>query len=81
MFIPLQCSFREHIPNAVYFDLFRDAKNSDVLPRNVMDPSVFEKNAQAAGIDSDSHVIVYDSEGKCGFFLGSRAWWTFKVKA
>ena len=72
-------TFREHIPGAVFFDLFKDVQNTDVLPRNVPEASVFEANAQRAGVNKDSHVIVYDSEGKCGFFLGSRAWWTFQV--
>ena len=74
-------AFREHIPGAVFFDLFKDVQNTAVLPRNVPEVAVFEKNAQSAGVNSDSHVIVYDTEGKCGYFLGSRAWWTFQVSA
>lgn len=70
---------REHIPNAVFFDLFKGANNTDILPRNVPEATSFEANAHQAGVSADSHVVVYDGEGKCGYFLGSRAWWTFQV--
>ena len=70
---------REHIPGAIHFDIFKDVINSDVYPRSLPTSDVFQTNARAAGVNNDSHVILYDSEGRNGFFCGSRAWFTFSV--
>ncbi len=71
---------REHIPGASYFNIFVGADFNDLFPRNQPDASAFEKQAIDVGLTADSHVVVYDTTGAAaGFFIGSRAWWTFKV--
>ena len=42
---------------------------------------VFTRVARAAGVDADSHVVLYDATPhSAGFLLSSRAWYTFKVR-
>ena len=72
-------SYRTHIPGAIHFDLFKNVHTTDLHPRNLPDAPTFTQNARDAGVNNESHVVVYDAEGKGGFFLGSRAWFTFKV--
>lgn len=31
------------------------------------------------GVDSDSHVVVYDNNMKYGLFTAPRVWWMFRV--
>ena len=71
---------RKHIEGARFFDVFQGATNTPTHNRNIPPVEAFEKQAQEVGVKQDSHVIVYDSiPGKFGLFLGSRAWWMFRV--
>ena len=71
-------NFRCHIPGAVYLNLL-SGDNTDMYPRNIPPKEQFENSAQEAGINADSHVIVYSSTDWCGYFLSGRGWWSFKV--
>ena len=51
-----------------------------MYPRNVPTQEKFENIAQEAGINADSHVVVYSSSDRCGYFLSGRGWWSFKVE-
>ncbi|OWF44897.1 thiosulfate sulfurtransferase-like [Mizuhopecten yessoensis] len=68
----------EHVPGAVYLSTM-EGKHTDMFPRNIPDADAFQESVRAAGVDADSHVIVYSDSDACGFFLSGRAWWTFKV--
>jgi len=66
-----------HIPSAVYFNVM-DGDHTDMFPRNLPQQDNFQQKAQKAGINPDSHVVIYSDSDACGYFLSGRAWWTFK---
>ena len=70
---------RRHLPGAVFLDMFEGAEHTDLILRNVPDMSKFEASLQEAGVNQNSHVIVYDSEGRSGFYAAARAAWQMKV--
>jgi len=64
-----------HIPGAIYIDLDNDLSDSKTgtngrhpLPA----PDIWAKTRQPLGIESHTHVIVYDSHGSA---YASRFWW------
>lgn len=67
---------KAHIPGAVYLDPMAGADNDEFFPRNVAGQKALEANACAAGINTDTSVVLYDAVGQAGFFIGARAWWT-----
>ncbi|XP_041378727.1 thiosulfate sulfurtransferase-like [Gigantopelta aegis] len=69
---------REHIPGAVYMNIF-EAEHNDNFPRNLPKAKTIEEKARAAGINKDTHVVVYSDSAFCGFFIGGRGWWTLKL--
>lgn len=66
-----------HIPSASYLNILC-GDNNDMYIRNIPPKDKFQAAAQEAGINTNSHVIVYSSSNFCGFFLSARGWWTFK---
>ena len=74
----MEFCFREHIPGAVYMNMF-EADHNQNFPRNLPKAETVQEKARAAGINKDSHVVVYSDLAFCGFFIGGRGWWTFKV--
>ncbi|XP_069136054.1 thiosulfate sulfurtransferase-like [Argopecten irradians] len=68
----------EHVPGASYLSVM-EGKHTDMFPRNIPDVEAFQESVRAAGVDSDTHVIIYSDSDACGFFLSGRAWWTFKL--
>ena len=75
----LSPTYRAHIPGAAWFDIMRDVTHTQLRLRNLPEPEVFERQVRSVGVDGDTHVIVYDSQGQGGCFVGGRAWWMFKV--
>lgn len=69
---------KRHIPGAQYLNVLVGPHTHE-LPRSLPPLDVFQESARAAGINQDSHVILYSDSDNCGFFLSSRAWWTFLV--
>ena len=61
------------------FDLMSGVINTDMHPRNFPSPDSFQAHVRDLGVNQDSHVVVYDTTGRGGFFIGSRSWWNFKV--
>ena len=57
----------------------KDVQNTELFPRNLPDPECFQDQAASVGINDDSHVVLYDNTPFCGYFVGGRAWWMFKV--
>ena len=70
----------KHIPTAVHFNAFHQTIPSEMYPRPVPDTDVMQDHIRALGVNSNSHVVLYDNNGQCGFFIASRAWWTLKVR-
>ena len=48
-------------------------------PRPVPDPEQMTFHLKSLGVMNSSHVVLYDNNGQCGFFVAGRAWWTLKV--
>ena len=58
------------------------ADHSPLYPRNIPAAADFEARARSVGVNNDSHLVLYDQcPSGNGFFIGGRAWWTFKVSA
>ncbi|KAI0242287.1 Thiosulfate sulfurtransferase [Lamellibrachia satsuma] len=70
---------KAHIPGAAWFDIMRDVTHTELHLRNLPAPEAFQQQVRLVGVDADTHVIVYDSQGLGGCFVGSRAWWMFKL--
>lgn len=69
---------QRHIPQARHINILAGPHTKD-FPRNLSPLDDFQENARAAGINQDSHVILYSDSDNFGFFLSGRAWWTFVV--
>ncbi|WP_428390657.1 sulfurtransferase [Lichenicoccus sp.] len=61
-----------HIPGARRFDVERFSDPEGTLPHMVPSQARFARLAGEAGIDNDSHVVLYDKAGLVG---AARAWW------
>lgn len=68
---------RCHIPGAVYLNILC-GDNTDMYPKNIPSKEQFEIAVQEAGINANSHVIIYSTSNFCGYFLSGRGWWSFK---
>ncbi|XP_052800884.1 thiosulfate sulfurtransferase-like isoform X1 [Mya arenaria] len=67
----------KHIPGAQYMNIL-NADHSDLYPRAIPHVDTFTEMARAAGVNADSHVVVYSNSDKAGYFLSGRGWWSFK---
>ena len=70
------CFNEKHIPGAQYFDIDEIADQETEFSHMLPTPGVFADKVGALGVDNDSQVIVYDSNG---FFASARAWWMFRT--
>lgn len=71
--------FQKHIVKAKYFDMTFGVKNSEKEPPTLPTPETFEVNARRLAVNNDSHIVLYDATGKCGFFVAATVWWMFKL--
>ncbi len=67
---------RDHIPDAVFFDIEAVSDHSTGLPHTAPSPEAFAAAVGAMGISAEDHVVVYDRQG---LFSAARVWWTFKL--
>ncbi len=71
-----QAYLKSHIPGAYYLDLAHDLSSpviDGVTGRHPLpNPAVLEAALRAAGVNSDSQVVVYDQSNGA---YASRAWW------
>jgi thiosulfate/3-mercaptopyruvate sulfurtransferase len=65
-----------HIPGAVFFDIDDISDHANPLPHMLPDPAEFAVHARRLGVEPDSQVVVYDSQG---LFSAPRVWWMFRV--
>ena len=66
-----------NIKRAQHFDIkntFSDTEST--FPNTFPDSAQFEKECQVLGINTNSHIIVYDDKG---IFNSPRVWWMFKT--
>lgn len=65
------------LPNSRYFDLkdtFLDRESE--FPNTVPKAAHFERECQRLGINTTSHIVVYDT---IGIYTSPRVWWLFRV--
>ena len=55
------------------------AVHTEMFPRQLPTSESFTELAQKAGINTDSHVVVYSNSDRAGYFIAGRGWWTFRV--
>ena len=66
----------QHIPGALYFNLDEVADHSSPLPHMLAESHDFATQARRLGVEPDSVVVVYDSQG---LFSAPLVWWNFRV--
>ncbi len=52
---------KEHIPNAIFFDLDKNSKLDTDLPHMLTDPKSWEKIMSNMGIENNDYIVVYDN--------------------
>ena len=65
---------KEHIPNAIFFDINKFSDPFGKFPHTIPPKNLFEKLCSEIGIKNSDHIIVYDS---LGIFSSPRVWWMF----
>ena len=65
-----------HIPGALFFDIDIVSDKSIPLPHMLPSAAQFADQVGRMGIDNDTRVIVYDSEG---LYSAGRVWWMFRT--
>jgi thiosulfate/3-mercaptopyruvate sulfurtransferase len=65
-----------HIPGAERFDIDEVSDHSNPLPHMLPDPAEFAVRVRRMGIEPDTRVVIYDSQG---LFSAPRVWWMFRV--
>jgi thiosulfate/3-mercaptopyruvate sulfurtransferase len=65
---------KEHIPNAIFFDIDKFSDPLGKFPHTIPPKNLFEKLCSEIGIKNSDHIIVYDS---LGIFSSPRVWWMF----
>jgi len=65
---------KEHIPNAVFFDLDDNSKKNTDLPHMLTDKNSWEKIVSNMGIKNEDEIIIYDSSD---VISSCRCWYNF----
>jgi len=65
---------REHIPNAIFFDLDKNSDLNSEFPHMLPDEKTWEKNISAFGIKNEDRIIVYDNSDVVS---SCRCWYNF----
>ena len=65
---------RNHIPNAVFFDLDDNSKKDIDLPHMLVDLNAWEKIVSRIGIRKDDNIIIYDNSD---VISSCRCWFNF----
>jgi len=65
---------KEHIPNAIFFDLDANSKKNTDLPHMLTDKNSWEKIVSNMGIKSENEIIVYDNSD---VISSCRCWYNF----
>ncbi len=65
---------KQHIENAIFFNLDENSKNDTDLPHMLTDKKSWEKIISIMGIKNDDHVIIYDNSD---VISSCRCWYNF----
>jgi thiosulfate/3-mercaptopyruvate sulfurtransferase len=65
---------KEHIPNAIFFDLDGNSKKNTDLPHMLTDKNSWEKIVSNMGIKNEDEIIIYDSSD---VISSCRCWYNF----
>lgn len=69
---------KKHIPGAAFFDIEQCCDKTSPLDHMLPPEKVFADYVGNLGIDSDTHVVLYDAN-QLGAFSAPRVWWMFRV--
>ncbi|MAM93704.1 3-mercaptopyruvate sulfurtransferase [Parvibaculum sp.] len=67
---------REHIPDAVFFDIDEICDLDSPYPHMLPSPEKFSSRVRGMGLGDGNRVVVYDG---AGLFSAARVWWMFRV--
>jgi thiosulfate/3-mercaptopyruvate sulfurtransferase len=67
---------KQHIPDAVFFDIDEIADKSNPLPHMLPSPEQFAQQAVKLGLGTGNKIVVYDTTPMTG---ACRVWWMFRV--
>ncbi|XP_053384123.1 thiosulfate sulfurtransferase-like isoform X2 [Mercenaria mercenaria] len=67
---------RGHIPQAIYFDLFKCVNGTEEIPKELPELKCITDYIRGLGVWPDTHVIVYTRSSVTQAF---RTWWTFRI--
>ena len=65
---------KEHIPNAIFFDLDKNSKIDTDLPHMLTDIKSWEKILSNMGIKNKDEIVIYDNSD---VISSCRCWYTF----
>jgi len=65
---------KQHIPNAIFFDLDKNSKKDSNLPHMLVDKNEWEKIVSEMGINKGDRIIVYDNSD---VISSCRCWFNF----
>lgn len=69
---------KKHIPGATFFDIDQCCDKTSPLDHMLPSEKVFADYVGNLGIESDTHVVLYDTN-QLGAFSAPRVWWMFRV--
>ncbi len=69
---------KRHIPGAAFFDIDQCCDRTSPLDHMLPSENNFADYVGNLGIESDTHVVVYDASA-FGAFSAPRVWWMFRV--
>ncbi|XP_076027865.1 3-mercaptopyruvate sulfurtransferase-like [Genypterus blacodes] len=69
---------KRHIPGAAFFDIDQCCDKTSPLDHMLPPEKVFADYVGKLGVQSDTHVVVYDAS-EFGAFSAPRVWWMFRV--
>ena len=67
---------KQHIPEAVFFDIDEIADKSNPLPHMLPSPDQFAQQAAKLGLGTGNKIVVYDTTPMTG---ACRVWWMFRA--
>ncbi len=65
---------KEHIPNAIFFDLDKNSKQDTDLPHMLTDVKSWEKIISKIGINNNDRIVIYDNSD---VISSCRCWYNF----
>lgn len=67
---------KQHIPNAVFFDIEEFSDHTTTLPHMLPPADVLARDLSSLGVGDQSSIVIYEQEG---VFSAPRAWWMLRT--